>query len=158
MAKYTNGLVAQMVLDAVSDDERREGGDGQSRDVLERAKLWFKRAKELSDNRSFYYDAVLNNGLEGFLCSYESNLGILDFWKGDVVEIRYRNGEAKVGVVKTTSVAPTIYGGGYAIVVFPDGSEKTHDWKSLTHSKIPQSVLDIAKAQIMASGKCPLSK
>ena len=42
--------------------------------------------------------------------------------------------------------------------MFPDGTEKLCDWKDLYHSKIPERVLDIARAQLMASGKCPFSK
>ena len=160
MAKrLTSGaLVAQMVLDAIVNDDRREGGKTPLGDVLERAKLWFDRANTLVGWKRFYYDNCVQEGFDKFLCSQESNLGILDFWQGDVVEFRSDNGVVKTGVVKSVSVNATIHGGGAAIVVFPDGEEKHCDWKNLYHAKMPQSILDIAKAQIVSSGKCPFSK
>lgn len=160
MAKrLTSGaLVAQMVLDAIVNDERREDGKRPLDDVLERAKLWFDRAKALVGWKRCYYDNCVQYGFDKFLCSQESNLGILDFWEGDVVEFRSDDGVVKTGVVKSVSVSATIHGGGAAIVVFPDGEEKHCDWKNLYHAKIPQAILDIAKAQIVASGKCPFSK
>lgn len=159
MAKrITSGaLVAQMVLDAIVNDERREDGKTPIGDVLKRAKLWFDRAKALVGWKRCYFNCV-QYGFDKFLCSQESNLGILDFWQGDVVEFRSNNGVAKTGVVKSVSINATIHGGGAAIVVFTDGNEKSCDWENLYHAKIPQSILDIAKAQIMASGKCPFSK
>lgn len=160
MAKrLTSGaLVAQMVLDAIVNDDRREDGKTPLGDVLERAKLWFDRANALVGWKRCYYDNLVQYGFERFLCSQESNLGILDFWDGDVVEFRSDSGVVKTGVVKSVSINATIHGGGCADVVFPDGEEKRCDWKNLYHAKIPQSILDIAKAQIMASGKCPFSK
>ncbi len=160
MAKrITSGaLVAQMVLDAIVNDERREGGETPLGDVLERAKLWYDRAKTLFGQQRFYYGYCIQNGFDKFLCSQESNLGILDFWDGDVVEFRSDSGVVKTGVVKSISINATIHGGGSAIVVFPDGVEKHCDWKNLYHAKIPQAILDIAKAQIMASGECPFKK
>ena len=160
MAKrLTSGaLVAQMVLDAIVNDERREDGKTPLGDVLERAKLWFDRAKALVGWKRCYYDYCVQYGFDKFLCSQESNLGILDFWEGDVVEFRSDDGVVKTGVVKSVSVSATIHGGGYAIVTFPDGEEKHCDWKNLYHAKMPQAILDIAKAQIVASGKCPFSK
>ena len=157
--RLTSGaLVAQMVQDAIVNDERREDGKTPLGDVLERAKLWFDRANALVGWKRFYYDNCVQYGFDKFLCSQESNLGILDFWQGDVVEFRSDNGVVKTGVVKSVSVNATIHGGGAAIVVFPDGEEKHCDWKNLYHAKIPQSILDSAKAQIVASGKCPFSK
>ena len=157
--KITSGaLVAQMVLDAIMNDERREDGKTPLSDVLERAKLWFGRANALVGWKRCYYGSLVQYGFEKFLCSHESNLGILDFWDGDVVEFRSDSGVVKTGVVKSISINATIHGGGGAIVVFPDGEEKHCDWKNLYHAKIPQSILEIAKAQIMASGKCPFSK
>lgn len=160
MAKrLTSGaLVAQMVLDAIVNDERREDGNRPLDDVLERAKLWFDRAKALVGWKRCYYDNCVQYGFDKFLCSQESNLGILDFWEGDVVEFRSDDGVVKTGVVKSVSVSATIHGGGAAIVMFPDGEEKHCDWKNLYHAKIPQAILDIAKVQIVASGKCPFSK
>ena len=154
----SSALVAQMVLDAIVNDERREDGKTPIGDVLERAKLWYDRAKALVGWKRCYYDNLIQYGFERFLCSQESNLGILDFWDGDVVEFRSDNGVVKTGVVKSVSINATIHGGGGAIVVFPDGEEKHCDWKNLYHAKIPQSILEIAKAQIVASGKCPFSK
>lgn len=157
--KITSGaLVAQMVQDAIVSDDRREDGKTPLGDVLERAKLWFDRANTLVGWKRFYYGNLVQYGFDKFLCSQESNLGILDFWQGDVVEFRSDSGVVKTGVVKSVSVNATIHGGGSAIVVFPDGEEKHCDWKNLYHAKIPQSILDIAKAQIKASGKCPFSK
>lgn len=157
--KITSGaLVAQMVKDAIVSDDRREDGKTPLGDVLERAKLWFERAKTLVSWKRCYYDNCVQNGFDKFLCSQESNLGILDFWHGDVVEFRSDNGVVKTGVVKSVSINATIHGGGAAIVVFPDGEEKHCDWTNLYHAKIPQCILDIAKAQIVASGKCPFSK
>lgn len=154
----SNALVAQMVLDAIVNDERREDGKTPIGDVLERAKLWFDRAKALVGWNKCYYSNCVQYGFDKFLCSQESNLGILDFWQGDVVEFRSDRGVVKTGVVKSVIINATIHGGGMAIVVFPDGNEKPCDWESLYHARIPQSILDIAKAQIMASGKCPFSK
>lgn len=159
MAKrLTSGaLVAQMVLDAIVNDERREDGKTPIGDVLERAKLWFGRAVALVGLKRCYYDNYVRNGFDKFLCSQESNFGILDFWQGDVVEFRSDNGIVKTGVVKSISIKSTINGGGGAAVVFPDGEEKYCGWENLYHAKIPQAILDIAKAQIMASVKCPFS-
>ena len=157
MAKRpTSSLVAQMVLDAIVNDGRCEDGKTPLGDVLERAKLWFDRAKALVGWKRCYHDDCVQYGFDKFLCSMESDLGILDFWQGDVVEFRSDNGVAKTGVVKSVSISAT--GGGAAVVVFPDGEEKYCDWKNLYHAKIPQAILDIARAQIMASGKCPFSK
>ncbi len=158
--KLTSGapVVAQMVLDAIVNDERREDGKTPIGDVLERAKVWFDRAKTLVGWKRCYYATCVQNGFDKFLCSQESNLGILDFWQGDVVEFRSDNGVVKTGVVKSVSINATVHGGGAAIVVFPDGEEKHCDWTNLYHAKIPQCILDIAKTQIMASGKCPFSK
>lgn len=154
----SDALVAQMVKDAIVNDERREDGKTPFGDVLERAKLWFDRARALVGWKRCYYDSCVQYGFDKFLCSQESNLGILDFWQGDVVEFRGENGVVKTGVVKSVSINATVHGGGAAIVVFPDGKEKHCDWTNLYHAKIPQSILDIAKAQIMASGQCPFSK
>ena len=154
----SNAVVAQMVRDAIVNDERREDGKTPLGDVFERANIWYNRAKTLVGWKKCYYDSYVQNGFETFLCSLESDLGILDFWDGDVVEFRSDAGVVKTGVVKHVSIAATIHGGGSAVVVFPDGEEKRCDWKNLYHAKIPQSILDIAKAQIMASGKCPFSK
>lgn len=153
-----NALVAQMVRDAIVNDERREDGKTPLGDVLERAKLWFARAKALVDLKRCYYDNCVQYGFDKFLCSQESNLGILDFWDGDVVEFRSDDGVVKTGVVKSVSISATIHGGGSAIVMYPDGKEAYCDWKNLYHAKIPQAILDIAKAQILASGKCPFNK
>ena len=154
----SSALVAQMVLDAIVNDERREDGKTPLGDVLERAKLWYDRAKALVGWKKCYYDNLVQCGFDNFLCSLESDFGILDFWEGDVVEFRGDNGVVKTGVVKSISSNATIHGGGGAIVMFPDGEEKHCDWKNLYHAKIPQAILDIAKAQIVASGKCPFSK
>lgn len=154
----SSSLVAQMVLDAIANDDRREEGKTPLGDVLERARLWFDRAKTLVGLKRFYYDNLVQYGFDKFLCSQESNLGILDFWDGDVVEFRSDSGVVKTGVVKYVSVKASIHGGGGAIVMFPDGVEKHCGWENLYHAKIPQAILDIAKAQIVASGKCPFSK
>lgn len=153
-----NALVAQMVRDAIVNDERREDGKTPLGDVLERAKLWFDRAKTLFGMRKCYYESCVQYGFDKFLCSQESNLGILDFWDGDVVEFRGDTGVVKTGVVKSVRISATIHGGGAAIVMFPDGEEKHCGWENLYHAKIPQSILDIAKTQILASGKCPFNK
>ena len=154
----SDALVAQMVRDAIVSDDRRENGKTPLGDVLERAKLWFERAETLVGCKRCYYASYVQDGFDKFLCSQESNFGILDFWQGDVVEFRSNNGVVKTGVVKSISVNATVHGGGAAIVVFPDGEEKHCDWINLYHAKIPQSILDIARAQIMASGKCSFSK
>lgn len=160
MAKKTteNALVAQMVRDAIVNDERRENGERPLGDVLGRAKLWFERAKTLVGRKKCYYDNLVQYGFDRFLCSQESNLGILDFWEGDVVESRGHDGVVMTGVVKSISISATIHGGGAAIVMYPDGKENHCDWKNLYHAKIPQAILDIAKTQMLASGKCPFSK
>lgn len=153
-----NALVAQMVRDAIVNDERRENGRTPLNDVLGRAKLWFDRAKTLVGRKKCYYDSLVQGGFDKFLCSQESNLGILDFWDGDVVEFRGDKGAVMTGVVKSVSVSATIHGGGSAIVMYPDGKEAYCDWKDLYHAKIPQAILEIAKTQILASGKCPFQK
>lgn len=152
-----NALVAQMVRDAIVNDERSEG-EGAPRDVLGRAKLWFDRAKTLVGWKRCYYENCVQYGFDKFLCSQESNLGILDFWDGDVVEFRGDNGVVMTGVVESIRISATIHGGGAAIVMYPDGKEKHCDWKDLYHAKIPQAILDIAKTQMLASGKCPFQK
>lgn len=153
-----NAVVAQMVRDAIVNDGRREDGKTPLGDVLEMAKVWFDRAKTLVGWKRCYYATCVQNGFDKFLCSQESDLGILDFWQGDVVECYDVNGVHRVGVVKYIDIRPIIHGGGHATVVFPDGDEKNYAWDYMLHSKMPQSVIDIAKAQIMASGKCPFSK
>jgi len=148
-----NAVVAQMVRDAIVNDDRREDGKTPLGDVLERAKLWFDRAKSLVGWKRCYYATCVQFGFDKFLCSQESNLGILDFWQGDVVEFRGDDGVVKTGVVKSIGINATIHGGGAAIVMFPDGVEKHCDWKNLYHAKMPQAILDIAKVQIIASLK-----
>ena len=152
--KITSGAtVAQMVCDALRNEPRAENN------VLTRAKIWYVRAVKLSESNKMYYKTALDDKFEGFLCYIESNLGILDFWDGDVVEYEQQDSDGnrvvKTGVVKSIAVDATIYGGGHATVVLCDGSVVSKDWKELWHSSIPQSILDVAKAQMLASSKCP---
>lgn len=147
-----NAVVAQMVRDAICNDDRKSGIGAE--DVLERAKKWYERALALRSSGNIYYKECLES-FERFLCDQESNFGILDFWEGDVVE--YKDGDrSRVGAVRNIYCNATIHGGGGAIVVFPDGSEKHCGWRCLSHSKIPQEILDVARAQIIASFKCPI--
>lgn len=153
-----NALVAQMVRDAIMNDPRRN--NRTPGDVFSRAKTWYERAEELRKNGIFYYSRIADKPFEEFLCEQESNLGILDFWDGDIVDYVARDSRGKdvvtTGVVRKVEVACTINGGGHAYVLFPDGSQKWIGWRELRHSKIPQDLIDIAKTQILATSKCPL--
>lgn len=152
-----NALVAQMVCDAIHNDPSGEGGNRPT-SVHARAQIWYDRALELMGKSRFYYSQIADKPFEEFLCEHESNLGILDFWDGDIVDWVGRDPKENVrtGVVKDVVVGPTIDGGGKAKVLFPDGDSSWVGWKSLRHSKIPQAIVDLAKTQLLATHACPL--
>lgn len=152
-----NALVAQMVRDAIVNDPSGEGGN-LPRHVHARARIWYDRALKLRDQRRFCYSQIADKPFEEFLCEHESNLGILDFWDGDIVDWVGRDPKENVrtGVVKYVVVGSTIDGGGKAQVLFPEGDSRWIGWKALRHSKIPQEFVDLAKTQLMATHACPL--
>jgi hypothetical protein len=153
-----NALVAQMVRDAIVNDPRTSGyTDGN---LYERACLWYERANALVERRTdpSYARVALADTMAKFLCQHESAFGILDFWDGDVVSYLNADGETETGIVKSIHTCATIHGGGYAVVLLSTGKEMRVDWKALFHAKLPQEILDIAKAQLKASGICPFHK
>lgn len=157
--KITEGaLVAQMVRDAISNDTRVSGYTND--DLYERACLWYDRADTLVERGTdpSYARVALADTRERFLCQHESAFGILDFWDGDIVNYTKANGETEVGVVKSIHVSPTIHGGGHACVLTLTGKETKVRWDELFHAELPQEILDIAKAQLKASGICPFHK
>lgn len=160
MKMTENALVAQMVRDAIVNDPSGEGGGGLPRRVHARARIWYDRAIALKSKNCFYYSSVVDKTFEEFLCEQERNLGILDFWDGDIVDDvsmdRGGNEKVRTGVVKSIKVNATINGGGRAKVLFQDGGESSIAWQHLRHSKIPQVLVDLAKTQLMATHACPL--
>ena len=156
ITRTDNAVVAQMVRDAIVNDPSNKIDD-----VHDRAELWHSRARMLNDEGRLYYKSVADLQLDEFLCVQESNLGILDFWEGDVVDYLVMQGSEKIldrrtGVVKKTAIDPTIRGGGHAKVLFTNGEIENCSWKYIFHSKIPQEIVDIAKTQFMATHPCPL--
>lgn len=150
-----NALVAQMVRDAIVNDPRASGYTDES--LYERAYQWYERAIAL-DGRGTdpsYARLTLADTFAKFLCQRTSAFGILDFWDGDVVNYMNADGKTETGVVKSIHVCATIHGGGHAIVLLPSGKETQVCWEALFHAKLPQEILDIAKAQLKASGVCP---
>jgi len=160
MTHTENALIAQMVQDAIMNDPRVATGSGES-SVFRRARAWYDRALTLKSKNRFHYSSVVDKTFEEFLCEHESNLGVLDFWDGDIVDDVSidSSGEEKVrtGIVEFIQVNPTIHGGGHAKVLFPDGGEANIVWKRLRHSKIPQKLVDLAKTQLLATHVCPLA-
>lgn len=160
VTRTDNALVAQMVRDAIVNDPRVAAGAGES-SVFRRARVWYDRALTLKSKDRFYYTSVVDKSFEEFLCEQESNIGILDFWDGDIVDVfSLDNGggdKVLTGVVKFIQVNATIHGGGRARVLFPDGGESNIVWQRLRHSKIPQELLDLAKTQLLATHVCPLA-
>ena len=158
VTRTDNAVVAQMVRDAIINDDRRKEDSEQS--VISRASLWYERMKKLKERGRFYYTSISDLLLGEFLCAQESSLGILDFWDGDIVDV-WVNGDVTkktTGVVKEIGVNPTIRGGGYAKVLFMNGETETYNWKYIFHSEIPQGLVDIAKTQFIATHTCPLMK
>ena len=156
IARTENAVVAQMVRDAIVNDPSHK-----LTDVHDRAELWHQRARMLQDEGRLYYKSVADLQLDEFLCVQESNLGILDFWEGDIVDYLVMQGSEKIldrrtGVVKKTAIDPTIRGGGHAEVLFTNGKTENCSWKYICHSTIPQEMVDIAKAQLIATTKCPI--
>lgn len=154
-----NALVAQMVRDAIVIDPRRESSHTDD-DLYERACLWYERANALAERKTdpCYARITPADTLAKFLCQHESAFGILDFWDGDVVSYMNADGKTETGVVKSVHVYATIYGGGHALVLLPTGEETRVCWDELFHAKLPKEILDIAKAQLKASGICPFHK
>lgn len=154
-----SAIIAQMVRDAIINDPRNESRRTNG-DVFSRAKIWYDRAQELRKNGLFYYSTIADRTFEEFICEQESNVGILDFWGGDIVDWLQYDGKSndgvRTGVVKKIAVAPTIDGGGHAFVLFPEGDSHWVGWKALRHSRIPQEIVDLAKTQFMATHTCPL--
>jgi len=154
-----NAIIAQMVRDAIINDPRNESRRTKG-DVFSRAKIWYVRAQELRENGFFYYSTIADRPFEEFICEQESNVGILDFWYGDIVDLVQYDSErdevVSTGVVKKIAVAPTIDGGGHAFVLFTEGDSRWVGWKELRHSRIPQEIVDLAKTQFIATHTCPL--
>lgn len=154
-----SALVAQMVRDAIVNDTRRAPGYTDD-DLYERACLWYDRANILVKRGTDPSYAMIApaDTMVRFLCQHESAFGILDYWDGDIVNYTKANGKTEVGVVRSIHVSPTIHGGGHACVLSLAGEEMTVRWEELFHAELPQEILDIAKAQLKASGVCPFSK
>jgi hypothetical protein len=158
LTRTDNAVIAQMVRDAIMNDNRKK--DDAKFSIYERASEWYERMKKLKECGRFYYSSIADLPLGEFLCAYESCLGILDFWDGDIVDV-WVNGDVTkkaTGVVKEIGVNPTIKGGGYAKVLFMNGETETYSWKYIFHSEIPQELVNIAKTQFMATHACPLMK
>lgn len=156
ITRTDNAVVAQMVRDAIVNDP-----SDKLTDIHDRAELWHRRARILRDEGRLYYESVADLQLDEFLCVHESNLGILDFWDGDIVDYLVTNGSEQIldrrtGVVRKTAIDPTIRGGGHAEIMFTNGETENCSWKYIIHSTIPQELVDIAKAQLMATHTCPL--
>jgi len=156
VTRTDNAVVAQMVRDAIVNDPSH-----RITDVHDRAELWHRRARMLQDEGRLYYNSVADLQLDEFLCVQESNLGILDFWDGDIVDYLVSDGSGKIldrrtGVVRKTAIDPTIRGGGHAEIMFTNGETENCSWKYIIHSTIPQELVDIAKTQFMATHTCPL--
>lgn len=153
-----NALVAQMVRDAIVSDIRTSGYTNDS--LYERACLWYERANTLIKRGTDPCYARITPAvtLAEFLCQHESEFGILDFWDGDVVNYMNADGKTETGVVKSIHVCVMTHGGGHALVLLPSGKEMQVRWEALFHAKLPQEILDIAKAQLKASGICPFHK
>ena len=159
ITRTENAVVAQMVRDARVNDPRVK--DYKDEDVHARAKVWHERAQKLKENNRMYYSSIADLSLGEFLCAQESNLGILDFWDGDIVYYLVTNGSEQIldrrtGVVRKTAIDPTIRGGGHAEIMFTNGETENCSWKYIIHSTIPQELVDIAKTQFMATHTCPL--
>lgn len=159
ITRTENAVVAQMVKDALVNDPRMKGYTNEG--IHARAKVWHERAQKLKENNRMYYSGIADLSLSEFLCVQKSNLGILDFWEGDIVDYLVMQGSEKLldrrtGVVKKTAIDPTVRGGGYAEIMFTNGETENCSWKYIIHSTIPQELVDIAKAQLMATHTCPL--
>lgn len=146
--------IAQMVWNAAVNDDR--AGNEKPKDVLERARLWYDRLCGVAANGRCYYADVARKPFDEFLCETESNMGILDFWDGDVIT----DDKGRTGIVKYISVECTIRGGGYAKVIYPTGKTENVGWKYMKHAVLPAEFLAIAKAQLLNSCPevCPLRK
>ena len=156
ITRTDNAVVAQMVRDAIMNDNRKK--EDAKFSIYERASEWYKRAQLLRGLDRFYYSSITDLSLVEFLCAQESSLGILDFWDGDIVDV-WVNGDVTkktMGVVKKIGVNPTIRGGGHAEILFMNGETETYNWKYIFHSEIPQELVNIAKIQFMATHACPL--
>jgi hypothetical protein len=153
-----SALVAQMVRDAIVNDPRTSGHTDDS--LYERACRWYERANTLIERETdpSYARVAPADTLAKFLCQREPAFGILDFWDGDVVSYMNAKGETETGVVKSIHACVTIHGGGHALVLLPSGKEARVGWEALFHAELPQEILDIAKAQLKASGVCPFHK
>lgn len=155
MAKQSTGnaVVAQMVRDAIQNETRKdEYGNPIMSNVLERAKAWYGRLKELHKKGDCHCGISEKVSFEEFLCDARSQLRILDFWEGDIVECHYGHPGHMVGVIRKTIVGMD---SSYASVLFADGSKKDVDEGCIFHSSIPGEILDVAIAQLIASKKCP---
>lgn len=146
----TNPCVAQMVQDAIANDPNKTSG--LPRTTLERARVWYDRANMLL-GRAKITSSLRLGSFDEFLCSFDSYAGTLDFWDGDVV----KDSKGRVGVVKCVQIAPAVYGGGHASVLFPNGKVESVKWDEMTHSEIPDEFLAIARAKLRAECRCPLS-
>ena len=150
-----SAVIAQMVRDAIYNETRKDkAGKTILSDTYERAKLWHERAKLLNYAGRCYYGHIANKPLDEFLCETNPSFGILDYVAGEVVECEWGN-RLVTGVIRETRIDPS---SGTAIVVFPNGEHRDFSWRELSHSKIPDEILEVAKAQFIASNKCPFSK
>lgn len=152
MKKATSYLIAQLVLDAIHSDPRKDRNPMPT-GVLPRAKLWFDRLQKLKRVNRNYYASIAEMDFPGFLCSSEPNMAILDFWDGDVV--KDKNGVS--GIVKDISISPTVQGGGHAHVLYPDGKIKSVRWDDMDHATLPEEYLQLAKTMLKAECKCPFA-
>ena len=140
-----NMLVAELIKNAA---DAEKGSEASRDELVERARKWFDRLRRIK-----YFDRWSIEDLLMYSTDRQTGFGSLDFDNGDVVRVTDAMPPERSRSLAVVSMRWDRLDGPPAhvkVLYASTGRPAEIPWRDLVHAKIPEELLQVARAQLKA--------